>query len=74
VASSFFASRQLSSNHGANVLPHLFGFFGVVSSIFLTTPAAVAYVNMYSSTAAALSSFVIVVSSTNALNCYKNTY
>jgi hypothetical protein len=62
------ASRHDSLNHGANVLPHLFGFLGVVLTILLTTPASTAYSRRKRSTFAALSSFVLEVSSTNCLN------
>jgi hypothetical protein len=41
-------------------LPHLFGFFGLDYFIFLTTPTLIASFIMKSSTAAALSSFVVL--------------
>jgi hypothetical protein len=61
-ASSFFASLHLSSNHGASVFPHLFGFVGCDNFISLTTPISSAYLSIYSSTAAALWLLVRVVS------------
>ncbi len=57
-AKACFAYLQLSLNHGANVLPHLLGFFGFLNVISLTTPNSTAFVKMYFSTAAALSSLL----------------
>jgi hypothetical protein len=57
-AKACFAYLHLSLNHGANVLPHLLGFFGFLNVISFTTPTSTAFVKMYFSTAAALSSLL----------------
>ena len=62
MAISLLASLHCSVYHGARVFPHLLGFLGWVMVISFTTPACTACVNMYCSTAAALVSFVVVVS------------
>ena len=61
-ASYFFASLHSSLNHGASVFPHLLGFFGTAVFISFTTCARTAYCSMHSSTAAALSSLLLVSS------------
>jgi hypothetical protein len=72
-ANPFLASLHSSVNQGASVLPHLLGFLGWVVTIFLTTPAVVAYYNMNSSTAAALFSLFMLVSFTNVCNPSKKS-
>jgi hypothetical protein len=72
-AISLFAALQVSVYHGARVFPHLFGFFGTVTFISLTTPALIASCNRNSSTYAALSSLLTVVFSTNVLNLSVNS-
>jgi hypothetical protein len=53
-ASFFFASLHLSSNHGASVFPHLFGFLGRAIFSYFTTPAVKASCIIKSSTSCAL--------------------
>ena len=67
------ASLHCSLNHGANVLPHLLGFFGVVMVISLTTPAFTASSMIKCSTAAALSVLSMCVSATVAENLVRNS-
>ena len=73
-AISRFSFLHVSLNHGASVLPHLFGFFGVDMRISLTTPAFTASYSKNISTAAARSSLLRAVSFTRSLNSFKNFY
>ena len=68
MAISLLASLHVSLYHGARVYPHLLGFLGTVILISFTTPALTASCSKNDSTAAALSSLLMVVFSTSVLN------
>lgn len=67
------ACRHSSVYQGASVLPHLLGFLGMVIWTCLTTYARTACYSIYDSTAAALSSFEIVLSSINVCKPVRNS-
>ena len=68
------ASLQASVNHGANVFPHLLGFFGAVMFISLTTPAVTASYKMKLSTVAARFSLLMDVSATRVVSFATKPY
>jgi hypothetical protein len=68
LAIALLASLHFSVNHGASVLPHLLGFFGLVILISLTTPALTASSSIKFSTAEALSVLFRALSATRAVN------
>jgi hypothetical protein len=72
-AIAFLASLHSSVNHGARVLPHLFGFFGHFIYISFTTPALIASYMIHVSIAAARSSFPIFAFATNFWNFSVNS-
>ena len=69
----FFASLHSSLNHGASIFPHLLGFFGTINLISFTTFAFTACFSIYSSTAAALWSLLLLVLLIISCNSYINS-
>ena len=67
------ASLHTSVNHGARVFPHLFGFFGDVIVISLTTPALTASYSKKLSTFSARSALLMETSSTRVVSLWINS-